>query len=129
MLVSDLSDLQLHPHLHIATLSSWHTQHPKAWFIRNSLIDPSIFHQGIPRLSLMLLRRLRVHIRNLTACAALRNVQNEFLCRRLGPCFWYNAQRLPPIFVPGLVTFDDDIWPEAMHVDGDVFVVCADAGV
>ena len=65
MILRCLHNLKPHPHSN-RPLISWHTQHPKTRLPLNTPINPAITYQRVPRLLLVLLRRIWIHIRYLT---------------------------------------------------------------
>ncbi|KAG2025828.1 hypothetical protein GB937_002550 [Aspergillus fischeri] len=100
-----LQHLKLHPHLNNPLIPR-RTQHPKAGLILDPLIHPAVRHQRIPRLPLMLLRRIRINIRHLAPRTARHNIQVQ-----LGP----NPDRLPRVLRPRHRPPDDDIRPEPLN--------------
>lgn len=120
MLISHLQHLKSHPYLD-HSLVPWTAQHAKTWLERYPLIDAPIAHQRRPRFLLMLLRRIRIHVRDLTPRTSGRDVnvqrgavrprQRPDQRARLGAV---DAHRLPAVLAPRLVAADDDVGPEAL---------------
>lgn len=117
MLIGHFRHLKLHAHAYIADRLG-HSQHAIAWFKPDALVNPPVLHQHVPGLRLVLLRRVRVHIRHLTACTSLSNVQDNGRIASLRG----NSDRLPAIFVPRCIgiAFDENIRPETTHINGQV---------
>ncbi|GAB1195077.1 hypothetical protein APSETT444_004331 [Aspergillus pseudonomiae] len=111
MFVRNLKHIKPHPDLQ-GPLPSGRTKHAKTRLILHALIHPPITHQRIPRLRLMLLRRIGVHIRHLAPGTPGQDIKLQHL-----PCVISNPHNLPLILHPRLNPLHNDIRPEPLHAN------------
>lgn len=113
-----------HPNFQMAFVPRT-AKHTKARLEFNALVDSSIANEQIPRLFRILLGCVRIHIWNLTTCAASDDVYIHGIPIPTGESGKHgriaiDTDSFPIILGPRLTSFDNDIGPESF--DGDRIV-------